>query len=1195
MLLNMKHLFIALICAVCVNQAAALAAEPGAPAESGGQMVYFDAARDGAAAFENRNADWESGNCLPATEAVARGGRAFVKFSYEGDSGLGRSLLKLTPTNAAAAGVVLTIDYPLEEFGSLDVSLHDNGGNTLVRRLTLRPGLHDYPVDGGFASRSNPGVFDWQNLRSIGILFRPALAPAGCNFFLEKIRALPPAQPSERMPLPIVRIRKVQEVPLANAGAAALAGIAGWRSGIATTPAPFSATIAYDASNLYIATVSEFPTPPIAAVAQRDGQVWQDESVEYFFCHPNDNRSVIQLAVNASNVAFDYKTTLVAGKLRKDIAFDLPFQRDNQYHGGFFHSKITLAFADLGCDPARDRAIGFQLAQNYYQDRGDPRLASQCWAPTDLFPRAPNFGLLVFNHAPFGAGEITIKSFDKIKLNVDRVRFEVGALLAEFDPGEYQATGRLIMPDGSAADQARTLRLDRGPQALEFQFDNLAESTGIYSFFLALTNRAGNVKVFAANAVNSPEPPDRFGELLLCPAPKFMALQPGEFHAAGQTVIWLPDNASDRIRLTAELFKQKYFLHTGINLETRTTSDLPGAAGIVFRIAAAADIGGKTADLKPEGYALKADAGRVEITGADEPGLFYGGLTFLQLLHHSIAFRGRQAAPAVEILDWPDMPNRMVKLAHAQRLTPSPFQEVRSIEYLMDWTDRMVAENKYNTLFLDVSGAVRFERRPEFNGPEKIYTLDDIRRLAQFCRERFISLNPFMEGGGHADWWLLAYHPELRETGYKIQANVTDPRHDAIYRDCMLDLIEAMSAKMASPYGDEWWQKMRPGETPAPLLAGKTRAEVFRDFQVGLHGWLAERGVRMTLFEDMLSPFHNGKYHGTYKIAADLPRDIIITWWKGGLYLDEGLPWMLDQGFTVWCLCTGFYTLDDKFKNDPRIQGFGKTVYSFGNFLIRDSQNFYYYIPSYTLLRAADYAWNARQGNDASLEQALESGWLETVRAARAAPAQPRAGARLHPISLDGCCNADFAAEMRAFGGRPAALPRGLADVAQIPMLFEEDAANCVRLAAPAPRAIAVNGKYSALVFLHTALFNRPAIEKQKPKFPTWRDYPYGYPYGQYLVKYADGSEIVLKLRHGDNILTADMGPLFRGSLNCRYILRLTADDYSTVCLYQWEWANPFPDREILTIQPAAEGVYPEELFKTLLFAVSGREAPARQ
>ena len=88
----------------------------------------------------------------------------------------------------------------------------------------------------------------------------------------------------------------------------------------------------------------------------------------------------------------------------------------------------------------------------------------------------------------------------------------IGVLLAEFDPGEYQATGRLVMPDGGAAEQGRSLRMDRGPQALEFQFDNLTESTGIYSFFLALTNPAGNVKIFAANAVNSPEPPDRFGE-----------------------------------------------------------------------------------------------------------------------------------------------------------------------------------------------------------------------------------------------------------------------------------------------------------------------------------------------------------------------------------------------------------------------------------------------------------------------------------------------------------------------------------------------------------------------------------------------------------------------------------------------------------------------------------------------------------
>ncbi len=1158
------------------------------PGKIGDNLVYFDAARDGSDVIVNRTVSWEKGNYRSVTEKVTRDGHTFAKFSYLGNTGRAHSTLSFAPSPEKVSGLVLTIDYPLADFGCLDVSIQDASGHSLSHRFTLRKGLNDYTFKNGLRRRGEAGYFDWNELRSLGLFVKIDMVPSGFFFFLEKISALSGDVEVERVPLPVTLVRKTLEIPLLASGVAELTGFTYSRSGKIAVPSPFSAKIAYDADNLYVATASEFPTPPQATVTKHDDQVYQDEAIEYFFCPANDNHSTIQLALNAENVAFDFNVYRKDGKWKRDLGYTLPFQRENRLENKIFHSKTVLPFKSLGFDLNKDRFMGFQLAQDYYLDRGDERLSSLCWAKSSSLTDAYKFGVLIFNPQPFGPGRTSITAFDKIKRSQDQVDFDVALELSEFTPGEYRLNERLVTPEGDVIELQETVRLGKEQKPLKIRFPKVTNQNGSYTLYLVLSNTAGNVYVFSANALNTSEPPERFGEFLLCPAPKELKLKKGVFNAASQATLWLSKDASERTRLTADLFKRKYYANTGIQLETRETDNPSDKKGVIVRVAENAVSDSREIPLKKEGYALTIDADRAEIVGADEPGLFYGSQTFFQLMNYSGKVCDTRPVPQVEILDWPDMPNRIVMFMHQQRLTASPFQEVRPVEYLMDWVDRMVAENKFNTLFLDVSAATRYKRRPEFNGPEKIYSLDDLARLSRFCKERFISLNPTMEVGGHADWWLLAYHPELREKGYKLQADVTKPEHTAILRDCMLDLIEAMSAKMASPAGDEWWAKLKPGETPDPTLNGKTRAEVFRDFQTAHHDWLAGRGVRMTMYEDMLNPYHNGKYQEIYKIVDQLPKDIIITWWMS-MYLDEGLPWLLDKGFTVWCVCTGFYTLDEKFKNDPRIQGFGKTLYSFGNYLTKDTPGSQCNEPSYTLLRAADYAWNLKQDNNESLNKAIESGRLENIRAARTSPANPWAGASLKPIDISKAFNADFNAEIKRFNFKSVTLPCNEINIANIPTSFGAGELNCILLEDKTLRPIVIDGKFSALVFLHTSMFNRQEIEKTKPKFPNWRDYIYGYPFGQYIVKYEDGSETVLKLRFGDNILLADLGALFRDTLNCRYIFRLQAEDFNTLCLYQWEWANPFPEKKIQEIRAIGEGVYPPELFKTLLFAISGR------
>ncbi|MFO8013460.1 MAG: glycoside hydrolase family 20 zincin-like fold domain-containing protein, partial [Phycisphaerae bacterium] len=322
-----------------------------------------------------------------------------------------------------------------------------------------------------------------------------------------------------------------------------------------------------------------------------------------------------------------------------------------------------------------------------------------------------------------------------------------------------------------------------------------------------LAFRLGRVRLVSEPA---PPPPPKetadevLAEPLVWPRPKRAAWRDATCETAALAAIHLPAGATDRTVRTAEILAGDLRGYAAVRPEIERFEGDPPARGIVLGIAERVTAFGAPAALKPEGYHLRIAPRRAVLTGADEPGLYYATVTLLQLVRG--ARRPRPAVPCGEVLDRPSWPNRMARFAHPWTFRNGTIREDRGIAYLLDWTDRFVAGMKFNTLYIDVSALVRFERRPEFNGSERLYSLDDLRRLARLARDRFLRLCPAMAVGGHANHWLLRYHPELTEKGWPRQADVTHPKHDAIVLDCMADLCDALDLAYFSPKRDEWWQ-----------------------------------------------------------------------------------------------------------------------------------------------------------------------------------------------------------------------------------------------------------------------------------------------------------------------------------------------------------------------------------------------------
>jgi hypothetical protein len=678
-----------------------------------------------------------------------------------------------------------------------------------------------------------------------------------------------------------------------------------------------------------------------------------------------------------------------------------------------------------------------------------------------------------------------------------------------------------------------------------------------------------------------------FGDRVFCPEPKQIIWKEGELPARVQTHIYLSPTASARTWRTAEIFRQKYLQHSGRNLVTESFGEELPDEGIVLRIADSAVFDGSTTHLKSEGYCLVVDPQRVVITGADEPGLYYGGMTFFQLMKNSMWIEDSMPVPCVEILDWPDLPNRMCRLEHPQHFRNRELKENRGIDFLIEWTERFVAGNKLNVFFIDLSANTIYERRPEFNGSERSYTLGDLERFGEFCRDHFIDLCPAWQIGSHANWWLtLGYHPELIESGWShYQADVMHPEHDEIVYDCMLDVIEALQPKYVSPKSDEWWQREEQDQPPVEWLRRWTRAEVFLDHHIKLNEWLKARGVTMMMFHDMITPYHNGKRFDVYKIVDEMPKDVVILHWSSP---DDIPKWFARKGFTTWMNPTGVRLIPEAL--EPYIDGYGKGIYSFGGSTkmpceIRNTTNMY------TLYQAADHAWNLSRDQRAGWKDLVESGWLVAVRNLFAVRPNPRAGQTIRPLDIQAQMNRSFTwflkqakPEVYANHDRPIAMWSGMREIGFVPtQLGPEDGNNCIEIKKGDPKvSIPIAGHFSSLIFLQTAhLHSRDGIEET-----TYREWPYGFPCGDYIVHYEDRSESVLPLRFEYNIRRFNVPSINRATNDNRYIHTLKGADGADVHLFQWEWVNPWPNKRIVCVDVRHDNELDVSL---VLLAISGR------
>jgi hypothetical protein len=380
--------------------------------------------------------------------------------------------------------------------------------------------------------------------------------------------------------------------------------------------------------------------------------------------------------------------------------------------------------------------------------------------------------------------------------------------------------------------------------------------------------------------------------LVLLPTPRRIDRQPGTFALKPGQFIGI---ATADVFSTAELIQRA-----------------GRAAGVDWQIVAgsltrdvAVTLSLDSAELRHESYQLLIRPDEIRLIASSPAGLFYAAQTLVQILRQC-----RGEIPCMEIEDWPDFAARGVMLDISRDKVPT-------MQTLYDLVDRL-AEWKINQLQLYTEHTFAYRNHAAVWQHASPMTGEEILRLDEYCRRRFIELVPNQNSFGHMERWLkhadyrdLAEAPDGAQTPWgffwkgPFSLCPTNVGSIALLSGLYRELLPHFRSKLFNVGCDETFD----------LGAGKSKTEcerrgttrVYLDFLNQIHYLVFSQGRRMMFWGDII--LHNPE------LIAELPKDVIALEWgyeanhpfdrDGALFAKAGVPFYVCPGTSSWCTIAG--------------------------------------------------------------------------------------------------------------------------------------------------------------------------------------------------------------------------------------------------------------------------------------------------
>ncbi|MCD4711556.1 MAG: family 20 glycosylhydrolase, partial [Bacteroidales bacterium] len=142
-----------------------------------------------------------------------------------------------------------------------------------------------------------------------------------------------------------------------------------------------------------------------------------------------------------------------------------------------------------------------------------------------------------------------------------------------------------------------------------------------------------------------------------------------------------------------------------------------------------------------QGYQLKVESDQLIIRAKGESGLFYGTQTLLQIIK-----KGQKGlfVPGIEIIDWPDIPER------ACHYDTKHHQDKRA--YVESFI-RDLARYKINMLVWEWEDKFAYPSHPEIGAPGA-FTMEEMQEITLYAKRYHVQLVPLVQGLGHVSYIL---------------------------------------------------------------------------------------------------------------------------------------------------------------------------------------------------------------------------------------------------------------------------------------------------------------------------------------------------------------------------------------------------------------------------------------------------------
>jgi len=663
------------------------------------------------------------------------------------------------------------------------------------------------------------------------------------------------------------------------------------------------------------------------------------------------------------------------------------------------------------------------------------------------------------------------------------------------------------------------------------------------------------VKTLDVKLTRRPAP----SKVVVIPEPQEMKTASGAFELNEGTEIVVGKDVKELDLEGARSFAEEVSTLYGLNLKVvreGTQSGKPaiyvGEARLNKALAGLAARSKVKAPIKEEGYYLLAAPKEVLVIGSDRRGSYYGMQTLKQLL---VSPKGKAAIQCCAINDWPSLKFRAVHL----------FVSSTSLAFHEKLIDKILSRYKFNCVMLEVD-YMNFSFLPS---PPAAFSAspESVRKEVQCAKEHLMDVYPVFATLGHCDAIFAGRkNLDLAENPDKPYAYCpSQPRLYPFLFKFFDDMYEVFDHPKVIHIGHD--EVLDPEGFPrCPECIKKPLEKHFIDDVNKIREHIAAKGAKVAVWGDMMlfKGSDPDAMNATSEAQAqwmrdNLPKDVIVTDW----HYEPGKPEQFKS--LKLFMDTGHDTIAASWFTPANIEAFSKQAKNVGALgllqttwcgwlsdetAFRDSFNQFS-----AMVLAGEYAWNS--GNT-PLDKLPYKADEEFRKQWDPIPVKQQQASGF-VVDLSKAYNAELGNWLEfGVGNSLKAVPTGDAWFGTDLFRLARDSGkpSAIRLASsldgaqshPKAASILIGRKASKLLFLHTTAW----VDDTNRNIGTYR------------IKYADGTDATIDIRYGDNVISWTDQRSIQGAIRCWEGLTPNGEKVS---LHRLEWTNPFPAKEIKSIE----------------------------